>query len=486
MRKEFVGCKLVSLLSCALFLCITTETWAFEQEGYNTPDTLIQQVSPGQLKESFTGISLGGGTKIYTTLTSRYRLRANDYANDQDFYQYLRVHTDQMKLGSGTVRLSAFGRFAKDLNDDNNKTVGNSYYFFQDALDTQLQHNNFAPRLYLGQATFDGVIKNTTLNLGRINLTHQNTFQIDGGDAQYKLSEAISLYAYGGKPVSYYYTSGSDNLFGGGLKLKAGDTTTLGAEYARLHIKASENDYTKLRIDQIIPHGSAALTYTLLDKSSAVNADVNYEIPASKTLLTAKYEGLLSELKKSVGYPTDPMTNVLGGQSKYNKYNIGVYQPFLKHFAVGVNYVQRMVSGTEDYNNREYSNIKGKIDMYDLPIQNSYISFMMDYWDIKSTTMSKSNNNIQYGVQLSQKINKEIDLWGGTAYNRYDHDLNINLTQDKVKDWARSYYLGGQYQPTKQLSFMTDLSIERTNTYNDISSDLKTNYKAEIWASFLF
>lgn len=486
MRKEYVGCRLVSLLSCTLLLSVAIEASAFEQEGYNTPDTLIQQVSPGQFKESYTGISLGGGSKIYTTLTSRYRLRTNDYANDQDFYQYLRIHTDQMKLGSGTVRISAYGRLAKDLNDDKNKTTGDNYYFFRDALDTQLTHNNLAPRLYLGQVTFDGVLKNTAINLGRINLSNQHTFQIDGGNAQYKLNEAASFYVYGGKPVSFYYRPDSDYLFGGGVKVKAGDRTTLGAEYARLNVKDLESDYTKFRIDQLIPHGSAALLVTLLDKSSSVNADINYEIPGSRTLLTAKYEGLLRDIDKAAGYPVDPMTSVLGNQSKYNKYNLGVYQPFMKHFAVGLNYVQRMVSGDEDYNNREYSNIKGKIDIYDLPIQNSYISFMIDYWGIKSTQTTRSNNSIQYGVQLSQKINKEIDLWGGTAYNRYEHDLNINLIDEKVKDWARSYYIGGQYQPNKQLSFMTDLSVEKTNTYNDISSDLKTNYKAEIWASFLF
>ena len=487
MSNVLARSKLVFLLSGVLLLSGVSSSEGFEQEGYATPDTITQQVSPGQLKESYTGFGLlPGGPKVYTTLTTRYRFRGNDYATDHDFYQYLRAHTDQIKLGSGTLRLNAFARFSEDLNGGDKKPGDSAvYYFYRDSLDTQRGHNKGAPRLYMATASFDNVIKNTTLNVGRVNLAHLNTFQLDGGDIRVKLGDALSVYGYGGKPVSYYYETDKDYTFGGGFTFKATKSTTLSAEYTRMHVKDYSNDYTKIRIDQLIPHGSLAVAFTMLDDAGTISGDASYEIPQSGTLLTAHAEGLLKNINDENGYMFNPMTSVLGGESKYGKYSVSAYQPFMKHLAAGISYTGRTVSH-EDYQNREYSNIRGKIDIYDLPIKNSYISFTMDYWDIKSTRVSRSNENLQYGVQLSQKINDQIDLWGGTAYNRYEHDTNIELNMDRERTHARSYYIGGQYQPIKQIALMTDLSIEDTDAYDSISKDLNTNYKAEVWASILF
>ena len=484
MRNRLV---IMSILCGLLLFGGTLESQAFEKEGYNTPDTWKQQVSPGQFQESFTGIGLTEGTKIYTTLTSRYRLRGNDYANDQDFFQYLRVNTDPIKLGSGTLRLSAFARFAKDLNDDSKKvSADNYYYFYRDSLDTQSKHDNWATRLYQGSATLDGVIKNTTINLGRFSLLHMNNFQLDGGDLKVKLNDTISVYAFGGVPVSYYYNTSNDNLLGGGLTAKLTDRTKLGVEYVRLHVKKENNDYTKVRIDQAIPNGNVALAYTILDDAGTINGDVTYEIVSTGTILTAKYEGLMDNVVSRNNYVVNPFTNTLLTESKYNKYEIGVYQAFLKHFAAGLGYVQRVVSGTENYDNRNYSRVKGKFDINGLPSENTYISFSADYWGIKESAGINKNENVQYGVQVNQKINKEIDVWAGTSYNRYDFDINPNFNMDKHKEWARSYYVGSQYKAAKYLSFMVDLNMDQTNSYNDISKDLNDNYKAEIWANIIF
>ena len=476
-----------SMLCGLLLLGGVVQSQAFEQEGYNTPDTWKQQVSPGQFQESFTGIGLTEGTKIYTTLTSRYKLRVNDFSNDQDFYQYLRVNTDPIKLGGGTVRLSAFARFAQDLNGDKNKIGGdNNYYFFRDSLDTQLRHDDWAPRLYQASVALDGVIKNTTINAGRFNLLHMNSFQLDGGDIKVKLNDTISLYAFGGKPVSYYYSTNKDDLFGGGLTAKLYERTKLGAEYVRLNIKGNNDDYTKLRIDQAIPNGNLALAYTRLDRASTINADFAYEIVSTGTILTAKYEGLLDDISNQSSYYVNPLTSTLLTESRYSKYEAGIYQAFLKHFAAGLSYVQRVVSGAENIDNRNYSRVRGKFDINGLPTDNTYISFSADYWGIKSTAATNKNENIQYGVQINQKINKEIDVWAGTSYNRYDFDINPNLSTDKMREWARQYYVGSQYKANKYLSFMVDLNMDQTNSFDSISTDLNTNYKAEIWANIIF
>ena len=484
------GMLITSMLCGLQLFAEARESLAFEQGNYTTPDSLSQQVSPGQLQESYTGIGLLG-TKVYTTLTSRYRLRINDYANDQDFYQYLRMRTDSIKLGNGTVKLSAYARFAEDINGDNKRDAGDRYYYFyRDALDTQRKHDDGAPRLYVGTATFDNVIKNTTLSLGRVNLEHQNAFSLDGIDGTVKLNDAVSLYAYGGKPVSFYYHTAHDIIMGGGVTVKAAPKTTLGGEYTRLRTKGVDSDYGKVRIDQAIASGNVALVYTNLDNASALNADVAYEFVSAGTILTGKYEGLLNNSSANSSYVVNQLTSALGTESRYNKYEVGIYQSFLTHFSVGVLFQQRMVAGAENINNRGYERVGGKFDISGIPSDNTYISLSADYWGVRRTAITNTNDSIQYGAQINQKITKTIDVWGGTSYNRYDYDVNPNfntgLTKDKRMDWARSYFIGGQYKPSKHLSFMADVNMEHGSFYNDIDNKLNTNYTTEIWANIIF
>jgi hypothetical protein len=494
----------------AALLCtiaISVEAQAFEQGNYTTPDSLTQQVSPGQLQESSTGIGVAG-TKVYATLTSRYRLRFNDFGsnhlgNDQDFYQYLRVRTDPMKLGNGTVALSAYARFATDTNGDKGNYEGNRngdlYYYYRDILDAERKHDDWATRLYLGTATFDNVIKNTSIILGRVNLAHQNSFTLDGADATVKLADAVSAYVYGGRPASFYYHTGNDNLVGGGITVKAAKKTTVGGEYTRLYTQGVSSDYGKLRIDQAIPSGTVALGYTNLDNASALNADIAYELTTAGTILTGKYEGLLNNSSTNSSYVVNQLTSALATESRYNKYELGLYQALLKHFSVGITFQERLVEGPENLNNRSYERIGGKFDISGIPTDNTYISFSADYWGIRRTSYSNTNDSIQYGVQINQKITKSIDIWGGTSYNRYDYDLNPNYYRvlttdpssyvgntDKRMDWARSYFVGGQYKPSKHLSFMADMNIEHGSFYNAVDNRLNTNYTTEIWANIIF
>ncbi|QAR34014.1 hypothetical protein EP073_11540 [Geovibrio thiophilus] len=479
MRYLSVTC----MLFCFLLSVTAMKAEAFENGASNTPDSRTQQVSPGQFKESYEGIGLTEDTKIYLTLTSRYRLRTNDYADDQDFYQYLRVHTDAVKLGDGTVRFAAFARFADDIDGDHKKSWGDNYYYYhRDALDTQLGYDDWAPRLYNGYAQFDGVIKNTVLNVGRFYLSHQNTFQLDGADASVKLGEMVEVYAFGGKPVSYYYDVDDDTLFGGGINVKVMEQTKIGAEYVRLDVTDIDDDYTKFRLDQAIPNGNLVLAYTLLNDAATVNAEGTYEIVSTGTILTLKYEGLTDEVDYENSYVVNPLTNTLLAESKYSKYEAGVYQAFLKNFAAGLTYETKAVSGTENFDNRDYSRIKGKFDIYGLPSENTYVSFSVDYWDVKNTPDSDDNERLQYGVQVSQKVGRTMDVWAGTSFSRYEYDY-IN---DRRKDSVRSYYIGGQYQPTKILSLMADLSMEDTEFYDDVDTSLDKNYTAELWANIIF
>jgi hypothetical protein len=473
----------IAVLFSAVFAVCSLSADAFEQTGSNTPDSWSQQVSPGQLKESYKGIGLSSDTNLYLSLTSRYRLKTNDYADDQDFYQYLRVHTDAAKVGNGTVRFAAFARFGKDLDGDNEKDWGDSdYYYHRDILDTEEDFNDWAPRLYHGYVTLDGVIKNTVINIGRFYLSHQNTFQLDGADATVKVTDMISVYAFGGKPVSYYYDLDEDRVYGGGINVNLMERTKVSAEYARLDVSDIDDDYSKFRIDQSIPNGNVAVSYTLLNDAGTVNLDGTYEIVATGTIITAAYEGLQDEVDSENTYVVNPMTNLLLPESKYNKYGISAYQALGSYFAAGLAYEQKSVDGDGDFDNRDYSKIKGKLDIYGLPTENTYISFGAELWEIDGTDSSDDNSRVQYSVQISQKVGETMDVWLGSSFSRYEYDY-INDTR---KDSVRSYYLGGQYQPTEIVSFLADVSMEDTDFYDDLGDSLDKNYTAEVWANFVF
>lgn len=491
----------------AVMLCtiaLAVEATAFEQGDYTTPDTWSRQVSPGQMQESVTGIGLGG-TKVYTTLTSRYRLRFNDIGsnhlgNDQDFYQYLRVRTDSVKLGNGAVTLSTYARFAADVNGDKGKYEGSRngdlYYYYRDTLDAQLKHDEWAPRFYVGTATFDGVVKNTKATVGRLTLGHLNDFMLDGGDVGVKLGDKATAYVYGGKPVSFYYHTGQDVILGGGATYQLAPRTRFAGEYTRLSTKGVDTDYGKMRIDQSFANGSASLGSTVMDGAVGLTGEIGYEVVATGTILTAKYHGMLNDVG-TASYVVNPLTDVVGVESRYNKYELGAHQAFLDHFVLGIRFQERIVTGPENFGNRSYERIGGTFDISGLPHKDTYISFSADYWGVRRTPTSNSNDSIQYGVQIGQKLTKAVDIWAGTSYNRYDYDQNLNLSLNpdystgynyyaKRMDWARNYYVGAQYRPTKTISLSADVNLEHGSFYSDINNGLNTNYTTELWANIIF
>lgn len=471
------------MLFMVLLLALTGSAYAFEADGYTTPNSWSEHVSPGQFKQSYTGIGLTQDSKLYMTLTTRFRLKSDDYANDQDLYQYIRMNTDAVKLGNGTVKFSAFGRIADDIDGAQGKQWADKYYYSQrDMLDTEENGNSMTSRLYTGYAEFDNVIANTTANIGRFYLNHLNTFQLDGADATVKLGDSVSVYAFGGRPVSYFYDLDGDSLEGVGLSGNYMQKTKLDAEYIHLDVQDLTDNYSKIRLAQLFNGGSVVLGYTNLNSADTVNADADYEIASTGTILTAGYEGLLDNMDSDKTYVVNPLTYTLLDQSKYNKYKASVYQSFLDHFVAGIIYETRDVRGEENFDNRNYDRYTFKFDINGLPTEDTYISLSADKWSIDATGDTKSNDRMQYSAQVSQKINSQVDMWLGTSFNRYEYDY---LT-DKRKDSVRSYYVGGQYQPNTRMSFMLDLSREDTDFYDDVDSDLKTSYVGELWASLMF
>lgn len=474
---------LSSLFITVLLLGSVGVASAFEADGYTTPDNWSMQTTPGQFKQSMTGVGLTKDSRLYMTLTTRLRLKSDEYADDQDIYQYLRMHTDSVKLGSGTVKAAAFGRFAKDLDGTSGKDWTKNYFYSQrDILDTEEEMSDFSPRLYHGYVQFDGVVKNTQANLGRFYLEHLNSFQLDGADATVKVADMLSIYAYGGRPVSYYYDLDGDSVYGAGAVLNYKGKTKLEGEYSRIDVQDLEDDYYRVRFTQMIPNGYVMVGYTDLNDAGTVNVDFDYEFAKTGTIITLGYEGMNDTVDSEKTYVVNPLTYTLLPESKYNKYKASVYQAFAKHFAAGVSYETKSVDGSENFDNRDYDKYGVKFDINGLPHPDTYISFTADKWDVNSASGNDDDNRMAYGFQIGQKVSEKVDVWAGSSFGRYEYDY----ATDKRKDSVRSYYIGGQYQPTKVLSFMADVSREDTDFYDDVDSSLSKNYMVELWASVAF
>lgn len=211
MRKLAIGAVFL-LLSCP-----SAFAWSLSEADYATPDSWSQHFSPNGIVKSLKDTDIGGGAFNFN-LTSRYKLSANYYASDQDFYQYVRSSYTGLELGDGTFSANLFMRVAKDIDGNNGRQWGaDRYYFYNDILDTESRSNDWAARFYQGNITFDNVIKGTKLTVGRMYAQHINNFQIDGGNLDVELLDGkLGFFAYGGLPVSYFVDTKESWLVGGG------------------------------------------------------------------------------------------------------------------------------------------------------------------------------------------------------------------------------------------------------------------------------
>jgi len=455
---------------------------AFEDFRYVTPDSWSMHASPGQFKEMYRGLPMGK-TKLNLSLTSRYRLQTNDYTSDQNFYQYLRANTTPVEIGQGTISTTLFSRFADDIDGDSNRDWGDSYYYYyEDSLDRELEDNDWAPRVYQAKFEMNKVIPSTDVTGGRFYLDHLNTFQMDGGDFTANLGNKLDIYGFAGRPVSYYIDTDNDFFYGGGLNFQATNTTNISAEYIKLDVEELDDDYTKARLEQSVPYGNIAFEYTNLNSASEYLLVGNFEVPQTGTMVGIEYKTLRDEVDTYNSYVVNPLTYTLLPENKYDLLDFSVYQGLGDHFVFGGGYEVRTVddSDNEDFGNRNYDRYYGNLDIIGIPTYNTYVSFKVDYWDVEKNQDVSSNEKVQYGIEISQKVNNSVDVWLGTDFNKYEYDY-IN---DQRKDSVRMYYVGGQWEPNNIFSFLVDFSYEDSEMYD--TSDLEKIYTVEAWANIIF
>lgn len=484
-----LGGEMRSIFRKSVFLILTVLmsvqfAYSFEDDSYGTPDNWSQHITAGRIIQSMKGVGITDDTSLYTTLTTRLRLKSNEYADDSDVFQYIRMHTDEAKFGNGTIKLSLYGRLADDLDGYADKDWSEEKYYYaqSDILDAEQGDDAVSGRLYQGYVQMDGVIKNTSVKFGRLYLDHLNTFQVDGGDAGVVINDVASVYAFGGMPVSYYYDLDDASVYGGGAYVKLSENTKVQAEYTQIDNGDYTDNYTKVRVVQVIPGGSILLGYELLNDAGTYSADLDYAVAPTGTIISVGYKALTDDITSDKTYVTDPITYALADQSRYSKYKAAVYQPFLKYFVAGVSYEVKEVDGEENFDNRNYKKYGFKFDINGLITEDTYISFTVDKWDIEENTEASDNNRLMYGMQLSQKLGEAINAWIGTSFSRYEYDY----LSDTLKDSVRSYYVGSEYQATDNFGLIVDFSREDTDFYDDVDNELSENYILEVWANVAF
>lgn len=474
------------LLSKSVILVLTLIlsaqfAFSFDDADYTTPDTWSQHISAGRIVQSMKGVGLTENTSLYTTLTTRLRLKSNEYADDSDVYQYVRMHTDAAELGNGTVKFSLFGRIADDLDGYSDNNWSSNYYYAQrDILDAE--DSSISGRLYQGYVQFDGVVKNTVISLGRVYLNRMNTFQIDGGDAGINIMDAATVYAYGGKPVSYFYDLDDASVYGAGGTFNLTEDSRIQVEYTSVDTGEFEDEMTQVRFVQVIPRGTVMVGYESLNDADTYSADIDYSIEKTGTILSLSYKVLTEDIEGDKTYVTNPITYALADQSKYSRYKASIYQPFMKYFVAGLNYEAKTVNGEENFDNRNFKKYGAKFDVNGLITPDTYLSISADQWVVEETDKTSENNRAMYGFQLGHKVNDAVDVWAGSAFSRYEYDVMTDTRKDSV----RSYYVGCEYQPMERLGVMVDLTREDTDFYDDLDDELSENYIIELWANLAF
>lgn len=479
--------KILFALFAVLFMFTSTNIYSYGE--YNTPDSWSMHVTPGGFKESYQGLKLGNTAILNLNLTSRYRLRANEYDEDQDFYQYFRGNINNIKLGQGSIYASFFLRAADDINGREKGLSDGNYHFYDDSLDSTLDRDNLEARLYHGEVTFDNVIPGAKVVLGRQYVSHLETVQIDGADISYKINDKITIFGFSGGAVSYFNSWDDDWVHGGGIEFKPFNKTKVRAEYIRTNVEDYSDDIFNLRADQVIPFGNLYAQFGNIDNAESLQAGGIFRINKTNTTFNLKYEGIFDEVRDDTGYVENPLTYALLPYGKYNLYNFAVYQGILEHLVVGAGLELRDANGREDFFNRDYAKYFGSIDIIDFPTKGTYMSFFTEKWETDDNKKSSDEDKMQLGARISQQITPALDVYAGTEYYRYKYDfvsfdyLDTQILRGRKRESVRTYYIGTKWEASKRVNLILDCNMENADVFDN--EDFENNYTLEAWLNII-
>jgi hypothetical protein len=467
----------------AVMLCFLHAAPSVAQgQSLPTPDNWKQHVTPGGFAGAYQrGSALGGVADV--NLTTRYRLIWNDFSSDQNLYQYLRVNLSEVSLGKGTVSAHLFARAAGDIDGDRDQQGNDSqYYIFRDALDAEDED----VRIYTGNIVLNKVLPKTDLTLGRTHASHLDVFQIDGADATVALTDRISAYAFGGAPVSYFFDSGSDRLFGGGVSAKLFNKTVLRLEYQSIDVDDEDDQIVAVRLDQAISLGGFYGEYRNIDSSNLVEVGGNLKLAATKTVVSFTYRQLFDQVEgdDAFGFPVNPLTISLLPYAEHQLYSLRVDQQILPN--VHGRAEVELKNADDDqfvFDNRDYVRYRLAFDFDGIPTSETFFSLFGEYWDVDSVVGGNDNGRLQLGARVSHSFTEQIDVWAGTGYEQFKFDFDINERKESV----RTLYVGGQWTPAENIALLVDLTAENSDVFDDLNtSEFEKNYIAEMWLNLVF
>lgn len=464
-----------------IILTVFSSKYVFAYGEYNTPDSWGMHTTPGGFKNSYQGIKLGNTAVMDMNLTTRFRLRANEYSDDEDLFQYVRGSIKGIKLGQGNVEGSYFLRFSGDLNGSDSKR------FFDDSHDLGLDNNDVYTRFYHGELTFRNVIPNTKIVAGRQYVSHIETLHIDGIDVSYEINDKLTVFAFSGAAVNYFDDWDDDWIHGGGFEFKPFHTTKIRGEYIRANVENFHDDIAHIRVDQVVPYGTVYAQFGNIDKAQSLEAGGNFQLPKIGTLFNVKYEGVYDEIGDDNSYVENPLTYALLPYGKYNLINVSAYQGFLEHFMLGAGIEYRNANGKNDFFNRDYTKYFTSLDIMGLPTKGTYISLFIEKWDTEDNKESDDEQKLQVGGSITQQITKTLDIYAGTKYERYKYDFlefdygDITLARGRKKESVRTYYIGGKWEPTKRISLIVDCNFENSDILEHYDDDFENNVTVEAW-----
>lgn len=470
--------KRMIILSCILQLLLF---YAAIADDMVTPDLWSYHVDAGKIGRTAEGMSVGD-TNLYLNLTTRYKLRTNEYADDQDIYQYLKTSFDEVKAGAGTISGKLLFRFADDINSDDNKQWSDSnYYFYRDLLDKETSENDLAPRLYYGNLVFKGYLKDTTAVLGRQYVDNLNYFHIDGASASYTYKDSLDVYAYGGMTVSYYYENDNDYLYGGGVNFRPLDGTSIQFEANKLDVEDMGDEMFSVKASQQFPAGSVYLKYDNISSANLVEAVGTLRIKQTKTSIRLKYNGQMDKIDiNDSSYIVNPFTYSLMDSEEFNKLNLSVNQQITGNVSMDLGGEVKRISGDVNRYNREYEKYLLALNIADI-FEGSFFRLSAELMDMDDYYPTNEKQT-RLGFQYSQNVTDKVDFWAGIDHQNFVYDYE----DDEFKDSVTYYYVGAEWRPLDFFVCSIDLTMEDTEMYEDISDDLDKNYTVETWISFIF
>jgi hypothetical protein len=478
---------LAALLALPL---ICSEAFALEGGSYQTPDSWSKHFTFGGTKYKSGAKDLGGGATIDASVTSRTAYRSFEDSLTEE-YAYLRLKLDGVKVGSGIVSGTFYGRGAyssEDFEGNNDfSPVKNSHF-------AERGDDSHSLRLYQANVKVEDVIPNTTLTAGRFYLDHIDTTHTDGADANVKIIDGVlDVHAFYTLPVSYYYSSSDTALYGGGVDIKPLDIIRIRGDYAGYKDDDYNTGVIKGRLDtKISDIGSAYLNYRLIESVSDIELGAAFDfqpfasflggttIFASARTITDFYD------EETVTY-IDAYSTSLGQEGKNTILKGELVQGITDWLAVSVGADGKLISGDASAAHREYSHVFGSIDLVGIGDPNLYIQLNGDTWLAPEDGSLKEESTFQAGGQITYAA-EEFDIWAGASFQKYYYYIPTRLTggynviiRKSFEEDARSVYAGGEYKFTGAgITVGIDLSLTTSSVY-DFASD-KFNDKSDILA----